>query len=206
MNKNAVSREGWVGERRGFLRKLSIGAVALAAAPLMGCTIAKNGSVTTLTLNVAKVDAYAKAAENFADTILSLPVVSAALGDKATVIKTLASRIVSAISSFDSAAGGAASVSYDNSSVKAAFASILDDFSQIVSLVKSALSNIESTSATSGALSTATTATNFAETILSLLQALVTVGAPLRASGANAERDALRGLKVPAVMIARALA
>lgn len=178
-----------VKSRRNFLR--SAGLLACGTA-LAACTITTSGNVTSVTLNVAKVDAYAKAAQNFANTILSVPLVTSALGSGPVVlINAAVTNIVAAIDQFDSAANGAVTVSYDSSSVKTAVNSIISDLQTVLSYGKQAVSGIENTEATADTLSKVNTAISAAETILSLMTALiVSVGsarvAPLPMSEAAA--------------------
>lgn len=178
--------------RRGFLKALGAGA---AIGALGACTITKSGNVTTLTLNVAKVSAYAKAASNFIDTALSIPVIVAALGaPTVAIIKVAAAAISSGAADISSAANGSASVSYDNTDVKTAFTSIVNNFMSVVNYVKAAITGVESSTGTSSDLSKATTAADAAETILSLLEAMISVA--LARGGKMTEAQALRTLHV----------
>ncbi|OUI98024.1 twin-arginine translocation signal domain-containing protein, partial [Acetobacter cibinongensis] len=100
-----------VKSRRNFLRTSGLLACGVA---LAACTLTKSGNVTSVTLNVAKVDAYAKAAQNFANIILSVPLVTATLGAApVALINAAATGIVGAIDQINTAANGAATVSYD---------------------------------------------------------------------------------------------
>ncbi|MCG4261402.1 hypothetical protein K6W36_12580 [Acetobacter senegalensis] len=178
-----------VKSRRNFLR--SAGLLACGTA-LAACTVATSGNVTSVTLNVAKVDAYAQAAKNFAGTILSVPLVTSALGSgPVAIINASVTGIVAAIDQFDTAANGAATISYDSTSIKTAVNSIISDLQTVLAYGKQAVSGIESTAATADTLSKVNTAISAAETILSLMTALiVSVGsarvAPLPMSEAAA--------------------
>lgn len=174
------------------------GATLLAASMLQGCTVTKSGNLTSVTLNVAKVDAYAKAAQNFANTILSVPMVTSTLGTGPVVlINAAVTGIVAAIDQFDAAANGAATVSYDSTSVKTAVNSIISDLQTVLTYAKQGISGIESTASTADTISKVNTAISAAETVLSLLTALiVSVGVARAAPTPMSEASALAVLGV----------
>lgn len=166
--------------RRSLLRTAGLLACGTA---LAACTITKSGNVTSVTLNVAKVDAYAKAAQNFASTILSVPLVTAALGTgTVTLINASLTGIVAAIDQFDAAANGAATVSYDSTSVKTAVNSVIADLQTVLTYAKQGISGIESTPSTADTISKVGTVISAAETVLSLLTALIVSVGVVRAS------------------------
>lgn len=181
--------------RRSFLRTAGLLACGTA---LAACTVTKSGNVTSVTLNVAKVDAYAKAAQNFANTILSVPLVTSALGSgSVTIINACVTNIVAAIDQFDTAANGAATVSYDSTSIKTAVNSIIADLQTVLAYGRQAVAGIESTTATADTLSKVNTAISAAETILSLMTALiVSVGVARMAPTPMSEAAALSVLGV----------
>lgn len=181
--------------RRNFLR---ISGLLACGTALAACTLAKSGNVTSVTLNVAKVDAYAKAAQNFAHTILSVPLVTAALGaTPVALINAALTGIVAAIDQFDAAANGAATVSYDSTNVKTAVNSVIADLQTVLAYAKQGIAGIESTASTADTLSKLNTAISAAETILSLLTALiVSVGVTRAAPTPMSEASALAVLGV----------
>jgi hypothetical protein len=156
-------------------RTFFLGTTALVAT---GCTITTNGGVTSLTLNVAKVNAYGQVLVNGVSTVLSFAAIASAIGAPAVVIINLASAALSAsLTAWNRASGGSLTVDYNNASVSAAFGTVLTDAATLLSQVKAALGAITGlpTSA-SAALSTANTALGAMETGLSFLQAMITVG------------------------------
>ncbi|MCG4256955.1 hypothetical protein [Acetobacter senegalensis] len=181
--------------RRNFLRTAGLLACGTA---LAACTVTKSGNVTSVTLNVAKVDAYAQAAKNFAGTILSVPLVTSALGSgRVTIINACVTGIVVAIDQFDSAANGAATVSYDSTSVKTAVNSVIADLQTVLTYAKQGISGIESTASTADTISKVNMAISAAETVLSLLTALiVSVGVARMAPTPMSEASALAVLGV----------
>lgn len=184
-----------VKSRRNFLRTSGLLACATA---LAACTVTKSGNVSSVTLNVAKVDAYAKAAQNFANTILSVPLVTATLGAApVALINAAATGIVGAIDQINTAANGAATVSYDSTSVKTAVNSIIADLQTALAYAKQGIAGVESTAATADTISKVNTAISAAETILSLLTALiVSVGVARAAPTPMSEATALAVLGV----------
>ena len=169
-----------VKSRRSFLRTAGLLACGTA---LAACTVTKSGNVTSVTLNVAKIDAYAKAAQNFANTILSVPLITSALGrGPVTIINACVTNIVAAIDQFDTAANGAATVSYDSTSIKTAVKSIISDLQTVLAYGGQAVAGIENTTATADTLSKVNTAISAAETVLSLLTALIVSAGVARAA------------------------
>ncbi|MCE2574399.1 hypothetical protein [Komagataeibacter sp. FNDCR2] len=161
--------------RRSLLRA---GAGTLAAGLLAACTTTKNGTTTTLTLNVAEVVDYGSAILSFASTALNISFVASAMGPANLALANAAiASLKSALSAFSAAAGSSTSVSYDSASVKTAFDSILADVESIDALI---ISTITGTAAnlSSSVVSDARTAAGAAETLISLLKAMIDMTGP----------------------------
>ena len=147
---------------------------------MAGCTITTNGGVTSLTLNVAKVNAYGQVLVNGVSTLLSIGALASAIGAPAVVLINLASTALSdALSAWNKASGGSTTVTYDGTSTKAAFDAVLTDAATLLAQVKAAMGAITGTPA-SAVLSTAATVIGAMETGLSFLQAMIVVGAPYK--------------------------
>lgn len=160
--------------RRAFLR----GTSALAAASLAACTVTRNGTTTTLTLNVAEVVDYGNAILSFASTAINVPFVASAMGAaNLALASTVIASLKSALTAFQTAAGSSTSVSYSTASVKAAFDSILSDVEKVDTLI---IATITGTAAnlSSTVVTQARTAAGAAETLIDLLKAMVDMSGP----------------------------
>ena len=156
--------------RRAFLRASCILASGF---PLAACSTTTTGHVTTITLNVAEVEDYGTAILSFATTALTIPFVATAMGPASvTLAGTVIAGLKSALESFRTAAGTSTSVTYDDSSVKAAFDSLLSDVTQIDTLVIQTITGT-SVTATGSVVSDARTAAGAAATLIALLRAMV---------------------------------
>ena len=169
-------------------RLLSATALALPLAALGACAISTSGTVTTGTLNVAKLDSYAKAAENF----IAIPAIVALFASIGFVPTALVAGIASAISVIDVASGGSVSVSFDTAGVSQAFKSLLTDAETLLSKAQSVI--------TAGVVSVPTdaqTAISALSTVVYLVQAMLpTLGARAGEAPAMGEAQALRVLAV----------
>lgn len=162
--------------RRNFIRGVAgiAGVTALAA-----CTVTKDGTTTTITLNTAEIMDYGDAVLSFANTAISVSFVASGLGVSGVEIATAAiSELRAALAAFNTAAGGKATVTYDNASVKTAFDSIIAAVKKINSYI---VATISATVADSSVVSNAKTAASAASGIISIIQGLVdSYGVPLR--------------------------
>lgn len=169
--------------RRNFL-KAAAGIAGITA--LAGCTVTKNGSVTTVTLNTQEVLNYGESILSFAKAGVGITFVSAALGASGIAIADAAiSELGKALTAFNTAAGGAATVTFDNTSVKTAFESIVDSAEKINSYIVAAITASVSDSTV---VSDAKVAANAAAGLISILEALVstfTSGIAPRVGAAN---------------------
>ena len=154
--------------RRNFL-KAAAGIAGVTA--LAGCTVTKNGSVTTVTLNTQEVLNYGQSILSFARAGIGITFVSAALGASGVAIATAAiTSLDTALTAFNKAANGAASVSYDDASVKSAFDSILTSAQTISGYI---IQTITATVSDSTVVEKAKVAANAASGLISILKALV---------------------------------
>lgn len=109
--------------------------LALLPAIVAGCGIvstSKTGSVGSVTLNVAKVDAWAQVVKTNVALIMALPGVGAALGVYGPSLQMVLALVAEDVKQFHAAAGDKASLTFDSGSAPAAVKSLLNDFDQIL--------------------------------------------------------------------------
>ena len=194
-----MNKEGFFGDkaksptRRGFLGALAAGS---ALGVLGACTVTKNGKVTTITLNVAKVKAYGQAGLNAVDTILSIAAVATAIGAPAVAVINVADGALSAaLTAFTSAAGSSITVSYDNANMKTRINSVLSALQVVATDLQAGLTGA-SAKVSSSILSDAMTALSALKTLVSVFEGLL--GVVSLAEPAMTEAQALRVLGVMA--------
>lgn len=154
--------------RRSFLRAVG-GAVGIAA--LSGCTATTSGNVTTVTLNTAEVMDYGDSILSFAKAGIVLPFVSTAIGASGLVIAEAAiTALETALSAFNTAAGGKATVSYDDTSAKTAFDSIVAAIEKIDTYI---VATITATVSDTTVVTEAKSAANAASGLISIIRGLV---------------------------------
>ncbi|GBQ69571.1 hypothetical protein AA103196_2250 [Ameyamaea chiangmaiensis NBRC 103196] len=179
--------------RRCFLRALAAGS---AIGVLGACTVSTSGNVTTITVNVAKVKAYGTAGLNAVSTILSVAAIASAIGAPAVAGIEAASVALSAsLAAFSTAAGSSVTVTYDNTSFKTAIDSVLADLKAVASDLAAAISGAN-TKVGSSALSTATTALDALQTVVSVFEGLLGVVSARRVGATMTEAQALAILHV----------
>jgi len=106
--------------RRLFIATTGLGIPAFG---LVGCTTSKNGNVTTVTINVAEVDAYAQAAGK--GLALFADVAGPAIGPAATEIVNAADTAITvAAANFDKAVAGSLTVTVDSTSLATLVSSV----------------------------------------------------------------------------------
>jgi hypothetical protein len=155
--------------RRNFVRNVPLCAVLAAAGLTEGCTVTTANGVTTATLNVATVDLYAKAMTEAGTTLLSIPLISAALGPVTLAAAQIAlTGISSAVAAFDTASKGLVTVTYNGTSAGAAFDSLSADAVTLLNDIKAVVATQVGT-----VESDITTALDSFQTVLTLTQALV---------------------------------
>ncbi len=151
---------------------LTMTAAAMPAALLAACgavTTTTTSGITTVTVNVAKVDAYAQAFQNAGNTILGMPGVAGLLGPYATVASNVTAIVTTDIAAFDKAAGGKTVLTFDATSVPASVNSVLADGQKLLTTLRAGLPQ----TAIVGSLGTYL---NALATVVSLFEAMI--GAP----------------------------
>lgn len=163
----------------------------LPLAALAACTTSTTGSITTVTVNVAQVDAWAQAFENAGNLILGLPGMNTALGGSGPIISVAIAAVATDVAAFDKATAGSATYSFDKTSVPSMLLSILTDGRSILTTAQAALGTASKTG-------TVATYINALATIVSLFEATVGVMPAAAIMGAKpmSEADALAALKV----------
>lgn len=141
------------------------------AAVLAGCTTTKNGNVTTVTLNTHEVLDYGNTVLSFAKAGIAIPFVAAAITPAGvTIAQTAIDGLSSALAAFNKAANGKATVSYDDTSVKTAFDSIVADLTTVNQYI---VQTITATVADSAVIQNAQIAANAAAGLTSIIKGLV---------------------------------
>jgi uncharacterized protein YceK len=157
-------------------RRTLLSATALLG--LAGCGIVTTNTtnnVTTVTVNVAKINQYAQAFAAGVATVLGVPGVSALMGQYLAPFTAIENAVVTDIAAFNAATGGAATLTFDASSVPASITSILNDGKNILTTIQTALPQ-------TALIGTLMDAVNAVQTIVLLFEALLpaaTVSAPL---------------------------
>jgi hypothetical protein len=169
---------------------LSLAGLGLSTAALAACTTTTSGGVTTLTINVAKIDAYAHAIQSAGTALLADPVIAGLLGPNVALAETAVAAVVAGLTAFDAAAGGAVTVSIDTSGVSAAVQSILTNAQSLLALIQAGVS---------------TSKTALASTISNYIASLATIVALLQVLVASATTGAKAAPVLP-MTEARALA
>lgn len=162
-------------------RLMSTAALAVPAALLAGCAISTVNEVTTITLNTATVDTYAKAMDVAGAALLANPIVSAAMGPAAVAIaQTALAGITAGASAFDTATAGKATVTFNSTSVPNGLLSVYDDANTLLSEVNAAVAAQTGTLA-----SDVSQYVSSLQTIFGLFGALLTAVLPAAAVGAK---------------------
>lgn len=120
---------------------------------LAACATSTVNGVTYFKIDLKTIDAYAQAIQNATSILLAVPLISTALGTKASIISTALSDIASSIASLDQANEGVTTLEFTLSSVPATLTAIQTDAKTIFSDLKTVIlslgtqiaSNISST-------------------------------------------------------------
>jgi hypothetical protein len=164
-------------------------ALALAAA---GCAASTTDGITTVTVNLTTVDAYAEAISNAVATLLTVPALSAGLGAVGVAAVTVAKAdIVSSISALDTANSGSESFTFTTASVPAALSALRADANKIMSNISTVVASLGGSLAAS-----VVTTVDALETIVALTVALVPTVALTAAAPKMTEVRALATLGV----------
>ena len=127
-----------------FSRRQILGAsIPLSAAMVLGaCTTTQDGNVTTHTLNVAKIKAYAQAGLNAAATVTSVLALNPSFTVFVTPIRALADILTNTLEEFTAVSGDAITVSYDDTSIATLVNTLIDDLDKILITIGSVLLTI----------------------------------------------------------------
>lgn len=154
--------------RRTFLK--STAGLSFAAV-LAGCTTTQNGNVTTVTLNTQEVLDYGNTVLSFAKAGIALPFVAAAITPSGvTIAQGAIDGLSAALTAFNTAANGKATVSYDDTSIKTAFDSIVSDLTSVNQYI---VQTITATVADSTVVQNAQIAANAVAGLISIVKGLV---------------------------------
>jgi hypothetical protein len=100
---------------------------------LAGCATTKDGHTTTVTLNVAKITAYAQLGLNAVTTVTDALALFPSLSAYVDPVKKIEGVLKVALANFSTAAGSSVSVSYDDTSVRTAVDSVLAAIQSVAS-------------------------------------------------------------------------
>ena len=156
-------------------RSLLLGATALGMAGCGIVTTTTTNGVTTITINVAKINQYAQAFASAVATVLGVPGVAVLLGPYLTPFQAIAGAVVQDIAAFNTATNGAAVLTYDSTSIPSAVTSVLNDGKSILSTISQALPQ-------TAIVGTLMSAVNAVQTIVMLFEALLPTVAASRAA------------------------
>ena len=134
-------------------------------APLAACgvvTSTTTNGVTTVTINVAKIDSYAKAFGAFTSAVAGVSGIAPFL----TTIEVAESMALQDLAAFDAATNGQLVLTFDATSVPASVTSILDDGRAVLAAIQTALPQ-------SAIVGTVLDAFNAVKTIVMLFEALL---------------------------------
>lgn len=173
-------------------RILAIPSSAVSVVALAGCgiiTTTTTNGVTTVTLDVGRIDAWAQAFQNAGTLILGLPGMPVLLGPAAPVITAIIAMAGADIAAFDKAAAGKLTVTFDTTSIPAAITSVLADGKKLLTTVQAAIP----VGAIAGTVGTYISAL---ATIVSIFEAAIGSAPPAMGATPLAESRALAALGV----------
>ena len=111
-----------------FRRHLLATVPLLSAVALFGCANTTVNGVTTVTINLSTLQAYAAAVKNGVATLLSIPVIGTALGSaKIAMINAVAADMAAEVAALNTANNGAATLTFTVTSVPAALTAFATD-------------------------------------------------------------------------------
>ena len=173
-------------------RAVLTGATALIpAAVLIGCgavTTTTTNGVTTITINVAQINAWATAFINAAALVAALPGIAGTPTGLAITGVGGAAKLD--LGAFTAVAGNSLSLTFNSTSAPAAVQSLLADGNELLTDAKGALGSVAST-----ALGSAQTYVTALGTIVSLFQAAMGVSASVATVSATAPMSESTALK-----------
>ena len=117
---------------------------------LAACTVTKNGSSTTITIDTHKVDTNGTAILQALNSVLAAPSIAILLGPNLAIAEAAVVAAQAALAAFDSLTGGSLSATYDPTKAQATILSFISDTQQVLSIVQQVLPKISvSSTATS---------------------------------------------------------
>jgi len=103
---------------------------------LAACTVTKNGSATTVTIDTHKVDTYGTAILQALNSILAAPSIAVLLGANLVVAEAAVTAAQVSLAAFDSLTGGSLSATYDPTKAQATILSFISDAQQVLTVVQ----------------------------------------------------------------------
>lgn len=125
--------------RRALLRSAAPFVVTVYVGGCSIFTTTTTNGVTTVTLNVAKINQYAQAFASGVATVLGVPGVSVLLGVYLAPFQAIENAVVMDIAAFNAATGGSATLTFDATSVPASINSLIADGKSILTTIQTAL-------------------------------------------------------------------
>lgn len=167
-------------------RRLLMGAAIGGAVLVAGCATTHSGNVTSITLNVAKVTAYATAGLNAAQTVetalLPFPALTAYVGP----LQAATALLQTAVNAFSAAVADKVTVSYSDASIRSLVDSVLTAIEQIAGLIGNVVTALVRAgfAITDGTVNKVQLVHDALATIVSVFRALLTSSSPALAPSA----------------------
>lgn len=160
--------------------------------PVAACgvfTTNTTNGVTTISVDVAKIDGWAQAFQNAGNLVLALPGVPALLGPAAPIVTATIAMVAADIAAFDKSAGGSVVLTFNAGSVPAAISSVLADGQKLLSTIQAALPS-------TAIVGTVATYVNALATIVSVFEAAIGLPVAKLSAASMSEAQALAALRV----------
>ena len=103
---------------------------------LAACTVTKNGSTTTITIDTHKVDTNGTAILQALNSVLAAPSIAVLLGPNLAIAEAAVVAAQTALAAFDSITGGSLSATYDPTKAQAPILSFISDAQQVLTVVQ----------------------------------------------------------------------
>ena len=132
---------------------------------LAACTVTKNGSSTTITIDTHKVDTNGTAILQALNSVLAAPSIAILLGPNLAIAEAAVVAAQAALAAFDSLTGGSLSATYDPTKAQATILSFISDAQQVLTVVQQTMPKI-------GVSSVATSVGNYVAAVQALFSFL----------------------------------
>jgi len=109
---------------------------------LAACTVTKNGSTTTITIDTHKVDTNGTAVLQALNSVLAAPSIAILLGPNLAIAEAAVVAAQAALAAFDSLTGGSLSATYDPTKAQATILSFISDAQQVLVVVQQTIPKI----------------------------------------------------------------